>query len=835
MRARFFLCITVLVLCHPQLWPQAVTKQLPLSNDGAAASVRPPASATNPASEEPTTADLPDDPSMAGDVPVARVVPTPQTGVPVTIRAQTQEAKNNVYTLSGEVEIDYRDYVLRADRVTYNVDTRDAQADGHVQLDGGIDDEHFIASRGTINMDAQTGHFYDVVGTLGVRHVGTGRSAVVYTTPNPFALTARELIKMGPRQYRIVGGSMTSCRLPKPDWRFLAGEIAVDESKAHARNTRFQLLGLPLLYLPYVSLPVESAGRQSGLLIPIAGNSSTKGYIVGEEVYWAINRSMDAMVGAEYYSKRGWAPMGEFRYRGRGLDFGNFRFHSLLDRGLAPAHIDQGGTDVLLDGRRDLGEHTRAVADLEYLSSYVYRQAFEDTFALAISSEVKSQAFVTHLWNGYAASARFDRYQSFQSDTPGDEVRVLHLPTLQFDVDDHALAGTPLQWSFVGTASGLSRSEPGFATSREVARTDIYPHLSMPLNFQGWSFRPEFALRDTFYSKSQDAGPSGSVPTERNATLNREDIEAGIEIRPPVLERDFNGPWLEKKLGLDLRHTLEPALKYRYVGGIDNFHSVLRFDDVDIASDTHEVEYSLTQRLFLRHLGTHKCKDDEAATASGQCSGGTNEWLTWQLAQKYFFQPRFGGAVERDTRNVLDATLDLTGVAFLSGPRHYSPVVSRLRMRTTSQTDLEWDLDYDTRTGRITSSNIFAGYRKGDYYLAVAHLKLNAPEGVATAATSLTPVSPVITNYNQLRLTGTYGSPTKLGFSVGGNAGYDFALSTLQYGSVQTGYNWNCCGLNFEYRRYVLGSARNDSQKLYSFTLSNLGTGGSLRRAERIF
>src|SRR5450755_3014010 len=83
MRARFFLCITVLVLCHPQLWPQAVTKQLPLSNDGAAASVRPPASATNPVSKEPTTTDLPDDPSMVSDVPVARIVPAPQTGVPV--------------------------------------------------------------------------------------------------------------------------------------------------------------------------------------------------------------------------------------------------------------------------------------------------------------------------------------------------------------------------------------------------------------------------------------------------------------------------------------------------------------------------------------------------------------------------------------------------------------------------------------------------------------------------------------------------------------------------------------------------------------------------------
>jgi len=49
---------------------------------------------------------------------------------------------------------------------------------------------------------------------------------------------------------------------------------------------------------------VEKESRQSGFLMPSAGRSSTKGNILGEAYYWAINRMMDATVGAEYFSLR---------------------------------------------------------------------------------------------------------------------------------------------------------------------------------------------------------------------------------------------------------------------------------------------------------------------------------------------------------------------------------------------------------------------------------------------------------------------------------------------------------------------------------------------------
>jgi LPS-assembly protein len=822
MRARIFLCITLLYLCHPQLWPQAVTKQFP-----------PAAGAANRQDA------LPDDPSASSDIPVAKVVPAPPTGVPVEIHADTQREQNNVYTLTGNVLIYYRSYAVQADRITYNRDTGEVAAEGHLIVDGSPDNEHITATHGEMNLDQDTAHFYDVVGTLGVSTAPGPHSRMVFTSPNPFAITGREVIKLGTGRYKVIDGTMTSCRLPKPDWRLLSKQINLTNGTASARNTWFQLLGMPLFYLPYVTHPVNEETRSSGVLLPIVGNSTTKGLILGEEVYFALSRNSDLTVGAEYFSKRGFSPMGMYRYRGFDENFLNVRFHSLLDR--LPEAENQGGTDLLVDGRRDWGRHTRAVVDAEYLSSYAYRQAFEENYAIAINSEVKSQLFGAHALNGFSQDLRVDRYQSFQNSTTNAEIRILHLPALQLEGEDQYLPGTPLMWGGMASVAALSRSEPANALNtstfkvHEVPRVDIYPHLALPFSRGGWTFRPEVALRDTFYGKSQNPAPLGVVPSERDASVNRKDFEAGIDLRPPAVERDFTAPWLVRLLGGDVRHTIEPDIQYHFVSGIDNFDSILRFDDVDIASDTSELDYSLTQRLFLRHLHPHPCKGDEALGPNDLCGGGTVDWLTWQVAQKYFFNTDFGGAVTTGTRNVLTTTLDLTGVAFLTGPRTFSPVISRLSMRTSSATNVQWDLDYDSRLGRITASNVYTQYKKGDYAFSVGDFHLNAPEAPAASQALQTTVTNPVSDYNQLRFSASYGTSAKAGLSAGTSIGYDFVQNQLQYGAGQAGYNWDCCGLSFEVRRYSLGTVRDDTQYLYSFTLAGVGSAGSLRRAARIF
>ena len=389
------------------------------------------------------------------------------------------------------MRIDYKNYILTADRVSFDQETSDAEADGHVRLEGKRNNELILADHGKLNFDLETGRFDNVTGSVG-RLPSASKRKMLYTTSNPFLFTGRYLIKEGPERYRLIDGTMTSCQLPDPDWRIHSALIRVNYGQARAENSYFTLLGVPILYLPYVTHPVSTEARQTGVLIPTIGTSTIKGTIVGDSFYLVLNRSMDVTFGTQYFSKRGWAPSANFRYHGRGEDFASARFTALFDHGLAPDYINQGGQDIHFDGRRDfdLEEHNRAVATGEYLSSYVYREQFAESFALAIASQVTSSAFITHNDQGLSASIHADRYQNFQGitlvgntyDTP--QIRIIHLPTLDIDTVERPLRATPLRWQVDGSAGGVTRSEPGFG-SDVVGRFDFYPHVSLPLHV-GW-------------------------------------------------------------------------------------------------------------------------------------------------------------------------------------------------------------------------------------------------------------------------------------------------------------------------------------------------------------
>ncbi len=104
----------------------------------------------------------------ADELPRLEPVPGPgKTLIPVHIAANTQRKDGAVYTLLGDVEIRYKDYVLHADKMNYNEDTGEARAEGHVELDGGPADEHILADHATLNLNLDTGRFYNVTGSVG--------------------------------------------------------------------------------------------------------------------------------------------------------------------------------------------------------------------------------------------------------------------------------------------------------------------------------------------------------------------------------------------------------------------------------------------------------------------------------------------------------------------------------------------------------------------------------------------------------------------------------------------------------------------------------------------
>jgi LPS-assembly protein len=829
MRTRLLWCITLVLLCHPRPEAQTVTTQVP-----------PASAAAVPAT------DLPDEPSQQSTLPEAHVVPQPAKGVPVRLVANTQTRKSlatsNLYTLDGDVVIYYRTYIVHADRATYDDGSGEVVANGHMMVDGGPDDEHFVASHGTINVEQDTGDFFDVVGTLGVLR-SNPRSRTVFTAPNPFALSGREVLQLGKGHYKVIHGSMTSCMLPKPDWRIVSQNMELNNGVAKSRNGFFEAFKVPMFYLPFVTHPVADQ-RNSGVLLPYFGNNTTKGFVIGEGYYQTLGRSADLTMATQWWSKRGWAPNGLFRYKGLGENFATVKFHSLLDEGVQEPNgtrgANQGGVDISALGRYDFGPQTRGVVDAEYLSSYVYRLVFEEDYAIAINSEVKSQVFVTHEDHDSWVSLRANRYQNFQSSSiAGDEVRILHLPGLDADMADHSFEGSPLMWGFSGSAAALSRYDyPSFRTSASIPRVDFSPRIAVPLHFAGWTFRPEAAVRETWYGKSQEDSDLEQIPVVRAVGIARTDVEGGFDLRPPALERDFTAPWLEHLLGGAVRHTIEPDVAYRYVTGINDFRNILRFDDTDVASNTNEVEYGLTQRLFLRHVQPHPCTGDEALGPDAMCGGGTRDWITWRVAQKYYFEPDFDHAITLGTPNPLDTTLDFTGVDFLTEPRHTTPVISRLLVNTTTATNMEWDLDYDVKEGKITSSNVFAAYQSGLYRFQFGDSYVNVPLGYTPLTTSrpTSLPSPDEHNpYNQIHLLAVRGAASKLGLSEGLSTVYDLVHQQLQFGSAQVQYNWNCCGIDFQYRRFSLGSIRDDTEYFWSINLAGFSNVGDLTHRISLF
>ena len=838
---RNLVCITLLAVCHLRLGAQAapvLTNAVPPSQSE---------TSTVPESTAALSSDvLPDDPGQEL-VPLAKPEPAPASGIPVVWEAKHQEWAEDTLTLTGDVVVHYEDYVLRADSVVYNRKTTELEADGHLQLTGGPNDVLINATHGDMRLNMHTARFYDVNGSQGVRTMG---HTAVYSTATPLLFSGRVLLETGEGRFRVIDGSITNCQLPHPDWRIIAHAIALDNDNASTTNAFFEFLGIPIFYIPYLQHPANETGRVSGFMIPFVGNSSIKGYVLGEQIYWAINRNMDASVGLEYYSKRGWAPNGDFRYRGLGLDHLIARWTSLVDRGVEEPTTDpltglvsnqlvnQGGVDVTLMGRKDLSSSTRVAGAIEYLSSYVYRLVFNDNYSQATSSEVASDVVLTHNHEGVIPTAWLDRFQSFAGTANGDEVKILRLPLLRYDVLDRPLGDSPLYWGLGSSLGYLNRSEPSFH-SRNVVRADVYPHLSMPFTVGGWNFEPEVALRDTVYTISQTPGLTGPFPVPQidHSALNRADLEASVDIRPPALERDFELPMGHR----ELRHVIEPELTYRYVGGIGaQARNVLLFDTTDIATNVNEAGFLLTQRFYLRPTESRPCRtsdDDDATRDSTEpgCPDTPREWATWQIAQEFFIDPNFGGAVIPGSRNVFDATLELMAPTFLTSPRNIAPVVSRMRFEAIDNLRVEWDLDYDTIAGRIAANNLFAGYSFGRATLGIGHALLNAPD---EQTSNVSNVASLIKS-QQLQPFLEFGKQSGKGFNLAVNGGYDFVQHEIQYAGVQAVYNWNCCGLTAGYRRYELGTvgstSRDETQWLYSFTLANFGSVGDIRRANSVF
>ena len=135
----------------------------------------------------------------------------------VLIRADEQEKNQDIYKVRGHVEIRFRTNTLHCDEATYDSTTGQVTATRTRSLRWRHAQRASGGTHATYDVSRDTGIFYDVTGSTGVRL----RTKMMFlTSSTPFFFTGKVVDKLGPDLYRVHHGYITSCQLPKPKWEF---------------------------------------------------------------------------------------------------------------------------------------------------------------------------------------------------------------------------------------------------------------------------------------------------------------------------------------------------------------------------------------------------------------------------------------------------------------------------------------------------------------------------------------------------------------------------------------------------------------------------------------
>jgi LPS-assembly protein len=724
-----------------------------------------------------------------------------------TLEANHQSQVGRVYYADGNVDIRYQNMRLRADRVEYNEDTQIVIARGHVQLD--YETQHVEAREARYEVRTGKGTFWQTRATFALQRKPT---PTLLISPNPLYFEAERADRLDPTTYKIHKAWLTVCDPGKPTWKYYAPTATVHlEQTVHVENGNFRLYSIPVVYLPYVTFPAEQK-RTSGFLIPDVADSSVKGFVFGDEYYWAPTNWMDAAGGAAYFSKRGWSEVADIRMKPWENTSLTASYFGVMDRGLPQPTgppINQGGYEARLNFVSQLPGNWRAVADLDLLTSLTFRLAWSPTYTQAVNSEVKNNAFLTKNFSGYSLNFASLSYENFLSASPQTSITLRASPEAEFSsVDQSYFQKLPIYFSFESFVGAVYRSEnvTPFATPPFVDREEVAPTVTIPLHFGSWlSLTPSFTFRSTYFGGQMQNGNYVGIGFFRNTE------EFTLDMRPPSLERVWGSQDSRWK------HTIEPDIQYTYVNGVNDFARIIRFDEDETLTDTNEILYGITQRLF------HRTED-----------GGTEELVTWQLEQKYYFDPTFGGALVSGQRNVFEATDSLTPFAFANAPRHFSPIVSDLRIDPGRRYDTEFIVNYDPERNQLTAIGTLLKLKPyKESYLVLAHFStINIPEIVSTTTSGNQILE---SRSNQVRALLGYGDLTSHGWNAAVGASYDLQEGAFQNQIVQLGYNGNCCGVGFEYRKFSFGTIRNENQYRFLFLIANIGSAGNLRREEKVF
>lgn len=491
---------------------------------------------------------------------------------PVQVKGNTltYEQQGNVATAIGDVVVTKGETKLTADKVTVNRDTNEMTATGNVVLQD---------SRGNVKADALRLEMENETGDI--------TNGTVTLPREQYVLTGKSLQKSYGQTYHIEDGALTTCQcdsFSKADWSIGGKSIDVDlRGRGTVRHGTFRVRNIPLLYLPYGTMPVTS-DRESGLLFPNYGFSSKRGFVWQQPFYWAISKSYDATVTTDVETSARVGGWGEFRYtpneRTEGVLSASY-FNEQI-RGPASTTSPINRWSVTGVHRQLLPQNWRLYGDFFFVSDDFFlreisHRALNLKSALEIDDwDLRSRRFTdsrigaVKAWKHALFRSEAQYYQDLRQD---QDYAFQVLPRLQFQ-------GQQRVWND-RLDIGIGIDGADFYRNKGYAgqRLDLAPWVRMPFQLSKYLFGSvKVTGRETIYHMtSEDPGllalPEGGR-FRGDRTRETVQFEADLGTR---ISRVFNARWGRLR---QIQHLIEPRVQYYYTPYVDQLDLPL-YDTVD--------------------------------------------------------------------------------------------------------------------------------------------------------------------------------------------------------------------------------------------------------------
>ena len=213
------------------------------------------------------------------------------------------DTKGNRVVAKGNVEIYYNNNVLKADEVIYDQSANTLSAIGNVELK-------------EANGNVIRAERYDITDDF---RDGFVQSLSVVTKDEDRIVASRGTRREG-NVTEFSDAKYTPCKSEAgvpPLWCISAKKVIHDQAEATItyQDAQFEILGVPVLYLPYFQHADPSVKRKSGFLMPVYGNSGDIGTFVEVPYYFALAPNYDVTLRPMYTTKQGLLYQADWRHR----------------------------------------------------------------------------------------------------------------------------------------------------------------------------------------------------------------------------------------------------------------------------------------------------------------------------------------------------------------------------------------------------------------------------------------------------------------------------------------------------------------------------------------